>query len=456
MVVRTDIDNATAILTVTLTRDQVKQKVDAELKRYRQKAPIKGFRPGQIPMDRLKSMYGDAILSDVVQDLFGETLYSYLRESKMQVLGQPIPVENQEKISLSIKQLQEEYSVKYEVGFVPEFELQGLGKKETFGRYVISDLETVAKEDLEDMRKRSSQRTEVDDVIEDNDFVRTTAVELADGKIKEGGLETEISFLVSAIADEDLKAQIMTLKKGDVFQFDPRKIDNFEREEQFRRYVLGLKSDDDREIAEQFEATITNVERVSSAELTEEFFHKNFQKAENEADAIRELVEGVGDYFNRQAEVVLSRHIQERLMELNKFDLPDAFLKRWVKITDREGSLTEESIEKDYEGLALSIRWNVIKDMIMDNFVIEVTETDIKDHFKNMMRQYIRNAELPDDMFDGFAKRMMKDKKAVENAQSEIELNKIFNVLRDQVNVEDKAVTAKEFEQILKDLKNKE
>ncbi len=210
MVVRTDIDNATAILTVTLTRDQVKQKVDAELKRYRQKAPIKGFRPGQIPMDRLKSMYGDAILSDVVQDLFGETLYSYLRESKMQVLGQPIPVENQEKISLSIKQLQEEYSVKYEVGFVPEFELQGLGKKETFGRYVISDLETVAKEDLEDMRKRSSQRTEVDDVIEDNDFVRTTAVELADGKIKEGGLETEISFLVSAIADEDLKAQIMT------------------------------------------------------------------------------------------------------------------------------------------------------------------------------------------------------------------------------------------------------
>ena len=69
MVVRKDIDNCNAILTVTITREALKPKLDAELKKVRQRMPIKGFRPGQVPMDYLKKMYGSSIFTETLNEL---------------------------------------------------------------------------------------------------------------------------------------------------------------------------------------------------------------------------------------------------------------------------------------------------------------------------------------------------------------------------------------------------
>ena len=136
-VVRQDLDNSSAILTVTVTREELKPKLDTELKKYRKNAPVKGFRPGQVPMEYVKKLYGTAIFGETLNDLLAEELYGYLRDAKLDVLGQPLPTEDQQKFSFKINDPDPSYSVKYEVGFVPQFEIKGMDKSEEYERLTI-------------------------------------------------------------------------------------------------------------------------------------------------------------------------------------------------------------------------------------------------------------------------------------------------------------------------------
>ncbi len=218
-VVRQDLDNSSAILTVTVTREELKPKLDAELKRFRQRTPIKGFRAGQVPMDYVRKLYGASIFGDTLNDLLADKLYGYLRDAKLDVLGQPLPSEDQEKFSFKISDPDPEYSVKYEVGFVPSFELKGLDKTVPFERLTISNLDHLAETDLQYARNRMGERLQVEDTILENDMVRIASRELDGDAPKEGGLETDITVLVKTITDDAVRDQLLTLKKGDIAAF---------------------------------------------------------------------------------------------------------------------------------------------------------------------------------------------------------------------------------------------
>lgn len=182
-VVRKDLDNTSAVLTVTVSRDEIKPKFDAELKKFRQRAAIKGFRQGQAPMDFVKRMYGSAIFGDIVNDLISNDLYNYIREENLNTLGQPLPVENQTMFSYK-PTFDEQYSIDFEVGIVPPFEIQGLTTDQTFERLVIDNLDALAAEDLDYARKRMGGRSNPEDDIQDNDMVKIKSNELENGVVK--------------------------------------------------------------------------------------------------------------------------------------------------------------------------------------------------------------------------------------------------------------------------------
>lgn len=454
MVVRQDIDNSSALVTVTLTRDEYKPKVDAELKRYRQKAPIKGFRPGQAPMDFVKRMYGNALFGEVMQDLFAEQLVAHLREARLDVLGQPLPSEDQPRFTFNINQPEASYAIQYEVGFVPKFELRGLDKNETYDRLVVSDLDQLAETDLQETRKRAQQRVSVEDNIQENDMLRIAARELDGDTVKEGGWETTIPVLVSSVADEDLKAQLLSLKKGDTLRFNPRHIENQGKEELYRKYILSLQADDDRVVSDSFEGVIEDVSRIlAEAELNEAFFQENFGTPHRE-EAMGMLKAGIAQFYEVRSNALLMRRFQERLMELNQIEMPEKFLKRWLRVTNEEGRLSEESLEAEYPAFAENLRWTVIRDDIKAEFGIEVTEQELRAVFLSRIKSYFRNsglsgADLPDSVFASTVDRLMHDKEDVEKTRREIETDKIFEAILSQVTVQDVPVPSEELHRIL-------
>lgn len=454
-VVRKDIDNCSAILTLTVTREELKPKLDAELKKFRQKAPLKGFRTGQAPMDYVKKLYGASIFSDTLNDVLTDELYGYIRDSKLEILGQPLPTENQEKFSFKISDPDPEYTVNYEIGFVPAFEIQGLDKNETFERLTISNLNDLAADDLEYARKRMGARNEVEDSIFENDMVRLLSRELDGDAIKEGGLETTISVLVKTIKDDDARNKLLTLKKGDTLRFNARTLEGYEKEDMYRKYILSLDPKDKREVGDWFEGVVEEVTRLQEAEMNEEFFKNYFGKdtITTHEDALEEIKKGILQFYDVRSNALLMRSFQERLMEKNKIELPDNFLKRWLKITNQD-KLSEDSIEREYPAFADNLRWTIIRDDIKAKHNAEVTEEDIKAAYADKVRNYFGVA-LPDNVIVSSVERLMQNEKDVEETRRDLETDKVFQAIRPLVTVTDKEVKSDEFHKIIDEVSAK-
>lgn len=454
-VVRQDLDNTTALLTVSVTGEELKPKIDAELKKFRQRAPVKGFRPGQVPMDHVKRMYGTAILSDTINDVLANELYGYLRDSNLEVLGQPLPAEDQERYNFNINKLETEYKVNYQVGFVPEFEVKGLDKSQNFERLTISNLDELAEDDLQYARKRMSQRQQVEDAIQENDMVKLDARELDGDHVKEGGLQTEMTFLVKTIQDDAARANFMAHKKGDTIKYNARTLEGYDKEDLYRKYILSLDPKDHREVNDWFEGTITEVTRIAEAELNEEFYRNYFgNETINDHDsAIEELKKGIEKFYDLRSNALLMRHFQERLLELNNIELPEKFLKRWLAVTNN-GTLSAEQIEQEFPAFVENLRWTVIRDNLKKRFSIEVTDEEVRAAFAAKVRSYF-GGQIPDQLIEDSVDRLMKNEKDVEDTYRDLEVDKLFQVIRDEVSITDKPIPSAEFHKILDEVTGK-
>ena len=446
---RKDIDSTSALITVTLTKDDLKPKINAELKRVRNRAAIKGFRQGHAPVEYIKRMYGTSIFSETLNEMVSEALYNYLRDSKLDVLGQPLPTDNQQRYSFKIDQMEDEYALEYEVGFVAPFEIQGISKEQTFERLTIGDLDELAEKDLEYARKRMAQQTQVEgEVLEEKDILKIAARELDGDELKADGWETSMTIAIESIADENLKKEFLAAKKGDTLRFNARLVDEMGGDEKkFRKYILSLPDDDERLVGDMFEGVIEEVTRMEIAELDEEFYSGYFGPGvSTKEEAMDQLKKGIAGFYATRANALLMREFQARLLELNKIELPDTFLKRWLGLNNEE--ITAENIEAEFPAFAENLRWTMLRGRLKEQFAIEATEEEIREEYARKVRNYFQ-AELPDHIIQSSIERLLEDKKNVEETVRDIETDKLFQALRSEVSIKDKPVPSDEFHEIL-------
>ncbi|MBK6930030.1 MAG: hypothetical protein IPH12_03900 [Saprospirales bacterium] len=450
---RNDRDNTSAIITVTLTREDLKPKIDAELKRFRQRAAIKGFRQGQAPAEHIKRMFGASIFSETLQGMLSDELLNYLRDSELDVLGQPLPSENQKRYSFKIDQMEDEYVVEYEVGFVPPFTIRGLDKGQTFERLTISNLDELAEKDLEYARRRMGKRSNPESDIQEKDILKIAARELEEDQPKPDGWETTITVLVESVSDEGLKNTLLGLKKGDPVRFNARLLEWGNDEAKFRKYILNLPEDDARSVGDWFEGAIEEVLRVEIAELDEEFYSNYFGGGvDSREEALEQLKKNISGYYDVRSNALLMREFQARLMELNQMDLPDQFLKRWLGYNN--AGMPPDQIEAEYPAFAENLRWSLLRDRLKAQFALEVTDAELRAEYARKVRNYFQ-AELPDHLIESSVERLMQDQKDVENTRKDLESSKTFQAIRAEVTVVDKAIPSEEFHKILDALTKK-
>ncbi|HMX39976.1 MAG TPA: hypothetical protein PKD78_06600, partial [Saprospiraceae bacterium] len=264
---------------------------------------------------------------------------------------------------------------------------------------------------------------------------------------KAEGLEVRMPVLVKDIADETLKAHFFTLKRGDTLRFNPRHLENHAREEMYRKYILQMDDNDDRIVGDDFEGTIDVVNRLVMADMDQDFFMNNFG-TESREEAIEELKASIQQYYENRATMMLFRQLQKRLLELNPIELPEKFLKRWMKVTD-SASASEPTGEEEFSNMMQSLRWTIIRNDLVDEFGITVSDREIREVFRSRIRGYFASFEsntLPDHIFDGLIDRMMKDKKDVQEAHDAAEADKLFRTLIEQITIQDVPAPSKEID----------
>lgn len=456
MVIRQDRDHTTAVYNVTVTRDELKPKIDSELKKIRQSAPIKGFRPGQAPVSYIKRMYGKAVFMDKMNDLFASKLEAHLKENPVPMIGQPLPAEEQEKFTYNIDALEPEYRISYEVGLIPTFDVEGLHAGEVYERYTITDASELAEKDLENIRSQAKSRFDVSDDIQLKDMVTIAAKELESegGAVLANGHEVEIKVLVESITDEGFKTEILTKKTGDVVRFNARTLENL-NDKQYRKFLLQIEADDEKAVGDFFEGEIINVNRVQDAEFNEDFFKTNFgEEVTTKEGALEALSTTIKRYYESRAGIFVWLDIKKRLMELNEIDLPNAFLKRLIALDSEKKNIRPEDIDAEYPIFAEDLRWQLIHANLVERFGIKISEQDIKNQMIAELRQYV-NYDLGMEFWENMANKMMEKEEDVQRTHNNLETDRLFKAVMEQVTIKDNPIHSTALQQKLDALNGK-
>ena len=436
-VVRTDIDALNAVLTVTLAKEDYIEKVQKDIKRYAQKVAMKGFRPGKTPQGIVKKMYGDAFLMEAVNDKIQSTLSEYLTEEKPDIFGQPIMSKEQAKFNFNIKN-PEDLTFKFDVGMLPTFELNGLEDVD-YQRFTVEVDEKLVDAEIENARKRDGGETEIETNIEDGDMLFLA--------IKEHGgtLEKDLTLSMNWLT-EDMADMFKTQHKGSKLTINIFQLEKETTPQYVRKYFLGIEDNDSREINENFDVKITKVTRIVPAQFDEEFFQKNFGVA-TEAEAREQLNSTLGGNYAAQADSLLIRDLQLRLMDENKFDLPDAFLKRWL-LTQNDKN-TPELIESGYEGFAQNMRWTLVRSKIAREAGVQISDEDLKEAYRNKIRGYLGGMAIGDDFIENLVEKVMEDEKQVSELYEDVMMEKTFDAMKSRATIVDKPVTSDELDSIM-------
>ena len=446
---RENIDDVNAVIKLLIEKADYEKEVAGKLKEYRQQASIPGFRPGKAPAGLIKKRYGTAVLVDEVNKLLSQKLSQYLVEEKLNILGEPLPNEDQQKAIDWEKD--ENFEFVFDIALAPEVNV-ALDKRSKYKYYKIAVSDEMIDQQVESAAMQLGQNVPVD-VAVDNSSVRGNFVQLdAEGNEVEDGINPEnVVVAVDMIKDEEIKKSFVGCKKDDIIIFDPVKA--FENRVEIG-HMLNISKEEAEVLNSEFRFTVTEILQFEKAELNEELFKKLYGE-DTEVKTMDDFRAKVKDEIAANL-VYSSDHkfaidARDTLVEKSKLELPEAFLKRWLIAVNKE--LTVEQIENEFDAFIKDLEWQLIKDKIAGENDIKVTTEEADEFAKQMARaQYNQYGiyDIPDEQLDSFAKMLMEKPEEKERIYKKLYEDKVIAVVKEKVSIQEKEVSQKEFDEMMK------
>ena len=432
-ITRENIDQLNAVVKVDIAKEDYSDKVEKILKDYRKNANIPGFRKGHVPMGMVKKQYGQAVLVDEVNKMLQEALNKYLTEEKLDVLGNPLPKE-QENFNWN----QDDYSFEFELGLSPKFEVN-LEPKEPITHYKIVAGEEMINNQITHIRKQYGKLVSKE-VTEEGDVVAGTL------RNEEEGIENKTSLpLVKLKGEENLK-KFVGAKVGDTIKLNTK--DLFEDDHQLMDF-LKVDHDKAHDLDIEVEFTVEEINNQELAELNQELFDKLFGKdAVKSEDELKEKIkEDAAKQFKQQSDQQLLNDVTESLIENNKFDLPKEFLQKWIR-TVGEKPLTEEEAKEEYEKSEQGLRFQLIEGKLIAENDLQVKFEDLKtfakDRIKEQMAQF-GQTDPSEKELDDIAARVLSNQEEVKRLSEQLLNEKLLAFYKENIKMEEKEVTYEDF-----------
>lgn len=431
-------------LTIHITEAEYQPILSKEIANYKNKAQLKGFRKGKTSADLIKKLYGGAILQEVIEKTLQNQLMEHIREHKLQLLGQPIGNENQPQISYDIFN-PSEFKFIFDIGYAHEFEIKGLDKTFTLNKVIVGD--DKVDEQFENLRRRMGELKEVDGPVSEEHLLAIKANELEEGQIKENGIETEFSLWLSQIDDAG-KDLFIGKSKNATIDTDLRLL-HPDKDEAFIKSKYFTKLDESTSIPAMVRMIIHEIKIMEPAAVNEDFFQKGFGLEVTTIEGAKERIkEELEKQYLHQSEALLFRDIQGHLLDVNKMDMPESFLKRWLKTQNR--NLTDQAIEDDFPDFTQNLLWTMMRDKLLDKYNIQITNQDIRNRMRNQFLNYLGGMTLGDTSFlEGIIDKSMKNREQVEKLHDEILTDRLFDSLKSEVKFEESPISEDEFKELM-------
>jgi trigger factor len=398
-------------LTIEINKEDYAEKVEAALKKYRRTAQVPGFRVGNAPMAMIKKMYGKSAIYDEVNNMMSQELYKYLSDNKIDIMLEPIPVEEKSKVDFDNP---DNFVFVYEYALQPQFDID-------FNKQVTNFKIAASQEEIDNlinqMQRRYGEYTSPEEIGED-DYISA--------KID----DKDCFFFANELNEKGRKAFIGK-KLNEMVHVPLRQI--FEDE----KNVLKVLRITDQPLEEgnqyEYDVTISSIGRITPAELNEDFFKKAYPdgsvttKEQMEKVCAEQIERQWKDYTDRQ---FMNDAIGTLLDNVN-INFPDEFIKRYILLTQKD--MTAEKLEEKYADYQKSFKWQLIENKLVKDNELNVTQDEVKAYVRNFfMSNYFSNFKEEDikERLDTLVNDALKKKEDVKNIYDQLYDGKIMDVLR--------------------------
>ena len=444
-------DKINGLMTITLEKDDYQGEVEKTLKDYRKRANIPGFRPGQTPMSLIKRQYGAAVKVDVVNKMLGEKLYGYVRENKIQMLGEPLPSDQQKPLNF---ESEEPLEFKFDIAVAPEFKA-ALSGKDKVDYYNITVDDKLIDQQVEMYQSRAGQYEKVEQYDEkERDMLKGDLRELDEkGNVKEGGITVADAVLMPQYMKvEDQKKLFDGAKLGDIITWNPRKA--YPESDVEVSSLLKIQKEDVKDHEGDFTYQITEISRFVKAEINQQLFDQTFGEGtvKDEKEFRQKIADIISQQFKADSDYQFLQDVRKHMeKKVGKLEFPEAILKR-VMMNNNNKDKGADFVEKNFEASIKELGWHLIKEQLVEAQGIKVEEDDLKSVAKEAARAQFAQygmSNVPDEYLENYAAEMLKKRENVDGLVDRAVDVKLTAALKGVVKLNEKDITLEDFQKMV-------
>ena len=439
-----NIDKVNAELTAVIEPADYTEKYNKALKDAKKKINMPGFRPGMVPTGLIKKQYGVSILADEINKILQEGLFGYIRDNKVNMLGEPLPSEENNNVELVEGNT---FTFKFDLAIAPEFKAE-LGQGDKIPYYNVEVSDEMVNNQMQMYRQQGGkyEALTADQTYEDNDMVKGIISE----KDVEGGITVENAVVLPKyFKNEDQKALFNGVKPNTVIEFNPSvAYDNNEAELQS---LLKVDKSDCLNHKGDFTFQITEITRFVAGPLNEELFNTIYPGAgiKTEEEFAARIKETISKQFTKDSDYRFLLDARKYITEkIGKLEFPDEKLKR-IMLANTKGD--QQKVDDNYDKSIEELTWHLIKEQLVATYEVKVDDTDVKEMAKEVTKMQFAQygmMNIPDEYLESSVKEMLKKRETVDNLIDRCIEVKLGTTLKSKVTLEEKTVTAEEFNKL--------
>ena len=440
-------DKINGLMTITLETADYQPEVDKTLKDYRKRANIPGFRPGQAPMGMIKRQFGPSVKVEAVNKLLGEKLYEYVRENKIQMLGEPLPSDKQEQLDFESDQ---PLTFKFDIAVAPEFEAK-LSGKDKVPYYNITVDDKLIDQQVEMYQNRSGQYEKVEQYdSEERDMLKGDLREVG----KEGGIElSDVVLMPQYIKVDDQKKLFDACKLGDIITWNPRKA--YPDNDAEVSAMLKIQKEEVKDHEGDFTFQVTEISRYVKHEVNQELFDQVFGdgNVKDEKEFRQKIADQISQQFKTDSDYKFLQDVRAHVeKKVGKLEFPEALLKRVMMNNNKDKGA--DFVEKNFEASIKELGWHLMKEQLVAAQGIKVDDADLKNVAKEAARMQFAQygmSNVPDEYLENYAAEMLKKRENVDGLVDRAVDVKLTAALKNVVKLDEKDITMEDFQKLLQE-----
>ena len=412
------------ILSVIVDKKNIQTKMNQRLKELQKEVTLKGFRPGKVPPEVIKSQFGKSIYGEVVDKILRETTSKAIDEKKLKVAGQP---------KIDLKQFGEGKDLNYElqIDCLPSVALKNFDKfKATNFKVKIED--KIIEEKLKEIAKQNKQFEEKNEkekaIIGDQvtfDYSATIDGNKFDGSNgKSIQLELGKDLFLKGFDD-----QLIGVKKNDLKILDSILPANHPKKE-----LANKKT--------KFECKILNVKKPMASKIDDNFAKLMGVKNIKE---LKSLIEKqISSQYSQALNSITKKEILDQIEKNHNLDLPQNLIDQEISLMTQ--NLKEEDKEKyksSNEKLAKSrIKLGLLLNEIGEKNNLKVSDDEVKNEIQKQIKGMPGQEKMVLEYYQ-------KNPTASQSLKGSLYEEKIMELIKSKINLISKEIDTKEAEKII-------